>query len=471
MNCAADTVEHLIQDALADIEPVLPSDSQCARSIHTLAVLAEVAHAWPRPLSREHRNQLEAICRKLAITRTLLARYDEHWRPTCDKTPLPEKTWTLAAATLLAWSQVPEQLGPDGGGLAVKLLNAALSAIEACSTIPEPLRAQAEVQLDELTIPDRPSEPGERRSSSPPILTTPRAPSTPRTLPLTVLAYEGPCARAYLAAMRRAGLRPERIVLLVLSEHPASHKPVGRWFPGRLRSWYAEKTQEHALNFWPRRLLASHPDLTRSIGAGLEPILERPADLIREMYGPFSYEKYANRVERLVVRDLRDEALRQHLASSGSTTALFTGGGILPTGIIDLPGLRFLHVHPGHLPFVRGADGLLWSMLVRGQPAMSCFHLAAGLDTGDVVAIRDYPPLSFDIASHVRPDDQTLYRAIFAFIDPLLRADLLVNGVLTAQPDLSRLETTHQNPSAGVTYHFLHPRLRERALARLFPRS
>jgi hypothetical protein len=148
---------------------------------------------------------------------------------------------------------------------------------------------------------------------------------------------------------------------------------------------------------------------------------------------------------------------------------LFTGGGILPAGVIDLPGLRFLHVHPGHLPFVRGADGLLWSILVRGRPATSCFYLAAGLDTGDVVAVRDYPPLSFDLGSRRRPDDQTLYRAVFSFIDPLLRADMLVNGVLNAGVDLPHLETTPQDPSRGVTYHFLHPRLRERALARLFP--
>lgn len=466
MSCAVDHIEHLLQDALAEAAAELPGDSQRDGIVRTASVFADLARAWPGPLSPEHRDRLEHICRKLAVTRTLLACYDACWKPTDDKTPLPEKTWTLATATLLAWSTVPEQLGPDGKGLALKFLNAALYAMDACPTVPDTLRTRAESQLVNLTIPERVSE---RRGSVPPIFSKPLAPSCVRIAPLTVLAYEGPCARAYLAAMRRAGLRPERIILLVLSEHPASRKPVGRWFPGRFRSWYAEKVQDIALNFWPRRLLASRPDLLGSIGAGLAPILESPAALIREMYNPFRYEAYADRVERLIVRDLRDEALRRHLQTLGPTTVLFTGGGILPAGVIDLPGLRFLHVHPGHLPFVRGADGLLWSMLVRGCPAMSGFYLAAGLDTGDVVAVRDYPPLSFGQANRPRPDDQTLYRAIFAFVDPLLRADLLVSGVLGSAPDPQRLETTRQDPSCGVTYHFLHPRLRERALARLFP--
>jgi hypothetical protein len=328
MSCATDIVDHLLQGALADLAPALPSDSLPKGSIHTASVLADLGRAWPRPLSRDSRDQLEAICRKLAITRTLLVRYDEHWKPTGNKTPLPEKEWTLAVATLLAWSQAPGQLGPDGAGLALKLLNAALSAIDACPTIPEPLRAQAEAQLDELTIPDSPSPSSQRRSSSPPIYSKQHASLSPRTVPLTVLAYEGPCARAYLAAMRRAGLQPERIVLLVLGEHPASRKPVGRWFPGRLRSWYAEKTQENALNFWPRRLLASHGGLVRSIAAGLKPVFDRPAELIREMYGPFRYEAYADHLERVVVRNLRDVTLRKYSQTLGPTTELFTGGGI-----------------------------------------------------------------------------------------------------------------------------------------------
>ncbi len=459
------SIETRLSEALKNVGTGACAGSADDDGIATLGVLRELARAWPGPLTSLHREYLDAICRKLALTGTLYRRYGENWKPAKGgKNPLDLQGATLAVATLLAWAHVPEQMGPEGRGLAYKLLNAALTALD--SFFGEQIAAgklaeQAEQLLSAVAVPaceiegDAAHERGERR-----------VPSADRTLPVTVLGYEGPCFRAYLSSLRRAGLRPERLVLLVLSEHPASHKPVGRWFPGRLRSWYAEKTQEMALNHWPRRLRAAHPNLVRAITDGLAAIVDRPGELIDDMYGPPRYERWAQRADRVVVRDLRDERLADALRDITPSTVLFTGGGILPARIIDLPGLRFLHVHPGHLPHVRGADGLLWSTLVRGRPAMSCFHLSAGLDTGDVIARREYPPLNLRLNGSW-PDDLTLYRAVFAFIDPLLRADLLVN-VLSSAVNPQQLATAPQDPSEGVTYHFMHPRLRRRVLSHLF---
>jgi hypothetical protein len=106
-------------------------------------------------------------------------------------------------------------------------------------------------------------------------------------------------------------------------------------------------------------------------------------------------------------------------------------------------------------------------MLVRGRPAMSCFYLANGIDTGDILAVRDYPRLRFDLTGMVRPDDQTLYRAIFSYCDPLLRADLLVNHVLAKKSD-SSLDGLPQATDRGVTYHFMHSALKTKVLAELF---
>ncbi len=288
-----------------------------------------------------------------------------------------------------------------------------------------------------------------------------------KVVPLTVLAYEGPCLRAYLAALRRAELMPKRLLLLVLVRHSLTGKSVGRWLPGPLRTWYAGKAQELALNHWPRRIKATHPRLVRAMAAGLSRIVEAPADLIEEMLGPFPYERYAAAVDRVAVDNLRDAAIIEPLIRDGPGTVLFTGGGILPPRIIDLPGFRFLHVHPGHLPHVRGADGLLWSTLVRGRPALSCFYLANGIDTGNVLAVREYPRIRFDLSGMGRPDDQTLYRAVFSYCDPLLRADLLVKHVL-ANGDASLPDGWPQDAGCGVTYHFMHPALRAGVLRDLF---
>jgi hypothetical protein len=421
---------------------------------------AELAAAWPGPLSQGHRAALDALCRRIALGSRLPLRFTREFQVMPDDPGLPPELDPAILSTLLAWAQSLQGCGD--AGFAAKLVNAALAFCDGRPGIGPDLHEEARECADHLPMAD--PRPAADLVCEPEVgCGLPR-----RILPITVMAYEGPCARAYLSAMKRMGLRPRRILLLVLSEHPQSHRPVGTWFPGRLRSWYAEKTQDMSLNCWPRRIRAASPELSRCIAAGMAPIIDRPAALVSEMYDRFSYDGCADTVERISVRGLRDPALQDALSRLEPGTVLFTGGGILPASIIRQPGLRFLHVHPGHLPHVRGADGLLWSTLARGRPSMTCFWLAAGLDTGDIVATADYPRLRLDLDGLVpRPDDQTLYRAMFSYIDPLLRADLLVR-VLARADDPADLPRRSQNAGEGVTYHFMHPHLRHRVLSRLF---
>ncbi len=289
-----------------------------------------------------------------------------------------------------------------------------------------------------------------------------------RTLPLTVLVHEGPQARAYLVRMRQAGWKPSRILLMVESHRPGTDKAIGRWLPSPLRLGYAQKSQEVSRNFWPRRLRTSYPYLVESMAAEMSKIASDAQATIEEMLGPFCYEGYAERVERLLVRDLKDPRLREALEGLAPGAVLFTGGGIVPKSLLAVEGLRFLHVHPGYLPHVRGADGFLWSTLVRGRPGTACFYMAPGIDTGEVVATREYPRLTFDLGEHPRPPAEMLYRAIFSFCDPLLRAQFLMDEVLTKTEDLSALPAAPQDSNVGLTYHFLAPGLRDRALELVF---
>ena len=290
-----------------------------------------------------------------------------------------------------------------------------------------------------------------------------------KPLNLTVLAYDGPMARAYLGLMRARGMQPARVVLLVLARHPATGKPVGRFLPGGLRLRYARKAQDLALNFWPRRLRARLPALVDTIARGLVSFCEEAPQLLAGMAGRFAYEDYCETCSQVLIDGYRDPRLARALQGTPPGTVLYTGGGILPPELLGIEGLRFLHVHPGFLPHVRGADGLLWSMLVRGSPAASCFYMEEDIDTGDIVAATEYEPMRFTLECMTRPDDDTLYRALFSYVDPLLRARLLVENVLTCgMDDLRRIPSQPQSTSLGVVFHFMHPSLRREALQLLF---
>ncbi len=288
------------------------------------------------------------------------------------------------------------------------------------------------------------------------------------TIPLTMMLFEGPIGRAYLAHARAAGFRFERLILLVGKNHPATGKPLGRWMPGALRTAYAERVQEAAYNHWPRRIAKEHPQLVGAIEDACRVFCPESSALLSEMRGSINLEDYTERLERVPIVDLRDPALEETLRSLGPTSVLYSGGGIVPPSLLRIPALRFLHVHPGYLPHVRGADGVLWSVLVRGCAGASCFFMAEGIDTGDVLARREYPALHFALSGRARPDAQTLYRAAFSFFDPLLRSTLLVALLRETRGDLESVAAEHQDLSAGTLYHFMHRELRAATLGSLF---
>lgn len=289
-----------------------------------------------------------------------------------------------------------------------------------------------------------------------------------RTLPLTVLAWEGPQTRAYLVRMQRAGIRPERIVLMVRDPLAAKlGQPNARANPV-LMAW-GERAQDKAHNFHPYRIRKKHPKLVRAIADAMEAVIDDPMAFYADMYEGFSYDDHADEVLRVAANSYKDPNLVSALKPLGATTIIFTGGGIVPASVFAIEGIRLIHVHTGFLPYVRGADVLLWSLLVRGRPGVSAFFMTPGLDDGDVLAARELDPLQIPLAEGDRVDDDTLYRALFSFIDPVIRAELLVADVLEPAGDLAQLSAVPQDLSVGITYHFMHPNVRSRGLRALFP--
>jgi hypothetical protein len=287
-----------------------------------------------------------------------------------------------------------------------------------------------------------------------------------KQLNLVPLVHEGPMARAYLAGLQSAGWRIDRLVLMVQRRDPATQRPVAPWLPQRWRCRLARSVQDLRMNYWSRQLLREHawcrPWLRRlALGCGIDPealdgLTERP-----------SFNHHATQVDEVLVDGLNDPALHQHLAGlPPRSTLLFTGGGMVPEPLLSLPGCRFLHVHPGVLPEVRGADGLLWSVLLRGRPGATAFYLSPGLDTGDIILADDLP-LPLLPAQFATLDAAMRYRLLYAFVDPLLRAQRLLQVVQRSPSDLFALPTTRQDPQAGTTFHFMNPRMRLFALDHL----
>lgn len=290
-----------------------------------------------------------------------------------------------------------------------------------------------------------------------------------KTLPLTVLLHNGPIGRAYLGMLEAQGYAPERIVLMVSPRHPGTARPMGRWLP--LPGWrlrYRRWAQDVLLNQWSRVIRNRLPELHDEIRRRAQSEWGVPASVVDRLTDAPDWSRHGPAPEPVLADGLGDGRLVRALEEDADKrVVLFTGGGLVPASLLSLPGLRMLHIHPGWLPQVRGADGLLWSLLVRGQPGASAFYMDPGLDTGDIVARAEYAPLALDQRWLKTLDTATLYRVVFAFIDPLVRARLLA-GILEKGQPLNALPVMPQSSGQGVVYHFMHPVLQQQALARLF---
>jgi methionyl-tRNA formyltransferase len=62
---------------------------------------------------------------------------------------------------------------------------------------------------------------------------------------------------------------------------------------------------------------------------------------------------------------------------------------IVPESILDVPEMGCLNLHPAYLPYNRGANPNVWS-IIEGTPAGVTLHyMDSTLDTGDIVARRE----------------------------------------------------------------------------------
>ena len=221
------------------------------------------------------------------------------------------------------------------------------------------------------------------------------------------------------------------------------------------------------MNHWPRELLRRHPSICQPWLEAVARTWGLDASIYDRLTERPNYARYANQLDEVFVDGLGDTALEAHLRGlTGRRAVLFTGGGMVPASLLNIPHCRFIHVHPGVLPHVRGADGLLWSVLLRGQPGATVFYMSPELDTGDIILASDLE-LPLMPEGFAGLDTAMAYRLLYAFVDPMLRAVMLLRVIKSASSNLFELPAVAQSQSEGTTFHFMHERMRRVAFEHL----
>lgn len=288
-----------------------------------------------------------------------------------------------------------------------------------------------------------------------------------RTVDITVLFYESTIARAYLETMRSLGIKPRKIIHLVSTVNLKTKKPLRALLPKTLKTRYAEWLQKHMMHYWVRFIGRKYPELKSGILKTVVETLGFSEEMLTSAQALLPLTDYCDHVETAGVESLSDPVLEQILGKEQGTL-LFTGGGMLPAVLIALRNIQFIHIHPGFLPSVKGADGVFWSLLMHGQLGASAFYMSERIDAGDIILSAWLPRMHVAV-DFGKYDDQVIYRAVYAFLDPWVRAFVL-RELLVRFDDVGCLPSEKQSDE-GEMYYFMHPLLRAEALKFLGFRS
>lgn len=278
-----------------------------------------------------------------------------------------------------------------------------------------------------------------------------------QTIDLTVIADRWcPTSRTYLTYLAKAGFRV-RTILLVDFVGAGGRLDRLRRLMGPAIAAMVVRIKRPA---WPEFEVR-----VRDYCARMQGVVEHPIDYTVS----FDYAPYAETVTECVAADYDDPHLQKIIMSQQYKTFLYTNGGRVPQVLLQQEGIKILHIHPGVVPHVRGSDGLLWSMAVRGRPGVSCFYMDSGIDTGALIATKEFGPPDFDIRPPVTVEEEAnFYRALLMAYDPHLRASLFRDVVVEADGrDLGCLAAKAQNHDRKDNFLWMHPKLRQKVIAEL----
>lgn len=126
---------------------------------------------------------------------------------------------------------------------------------------------------------------------------------------------------------------------------------------------------------------------------------------------------------------------------------IFTGGGILKKEILNT-GPKFIHLHPGLVPYYRGSTCFYYSIIKENNAGVTAFIMDEHLDTGDVICQKSFP----------KPNHQF----IDEIFDPYIRSETLLD--IFKKNLLEHDNFQKQSQTEGETYYIIHPVLKHIAI-------
>ena len=170
-------------------------------------------------------------------------------------------------------------------------------------------------------------------------------------------------------------------------------------------------------NYWPLKFLKEKNYLFLS--HQIEDYFNFPRNFCKEMYKFKNIYNVSRKVQFTNHKNINSESTIEVIKNTESELFLNTGKQIYKD-VLDL-NKKFIHIHPGFLPEIKGADGSLWHIKKQLNIGVSSFFMNKKIDEGQVIKREKLPLPRFSLKNYEELPVQTIYRIWFSFFDPLLR--------------------------------------------------
>lgn len=289
------------------------------------------------------------------------------------------------------------------------------------------------------------------------------------TLNLSLLAYDSPILRAYLAVFKELNIKLDKIEVVLFNKLPGHKKKLmGSYFPSPFNRVLLKNSMHNLMNFYPRILKKKYKDFYKSISADLQKRHTFSQEFLSSFDNSINYNEFANSVSYMNIDSYKDTKFINFINEIDKKIVfLYSGGGILPLAAFKNPLVRYLHVHPGYLPFVRGSDCYLWSLLLNNKIGATSFFMSPEIDEGNILLAQQFMPVSININKKDVINSKDLYRIIYSYFDPCLRAEVLKH-TLQNFDNFDNVEGISQSPLEGETFYFMNDFLKNIAFKKIF---
>lgn len=268
---------------------------------------------------------------------------------------------------------------------------------------------------------------------------------------ISIIVEDNPISRAYIYYFYLNGFKFNKIFLLNGPKFPL--------FNNKLKALMNYKQNNfHAINFLKNYNI--HDLLIQ-----VEDYFNLNDNFIIKMFEYENLYKVGGNLVYINSFDVNNANLIKYILKEDDDCFIFNTGRQILNKILST-NYNFLHIHPGYLPYVKGADSSIHMIDKFNQIGVSSFRINRKIDEGEIILRNKLKLPKFKFKDFKRCSLKDLYRIWFSFIDPAIRVSQL--PPLLKILDMGKIEFIEYSTKDSKYYSFAEDELLSRVFGRVF---